>query len=182
MLLGGLIAGGVRSPDGSKWNAKLVGNLFWEVIPKYVPLLPLVEQLVREGAGNPEIAERLNAAGHRRRGGILWNPEAVCDLFGTARMRHPERFAVALVKLTRLHDKWVNRLISKLAKEAGLSIVVRPHGLRHCGVTRALDLTNGDIRKAQKFARHADPKTTMRYDDDRTDVAGEVADLIGDDF
>ena len=34
---------------------------------------------------------------------------------------------------------------------------------------------------AQKFARHSDPKTTMRYDDNRKDVAGQMARMLGDD-
>ena len=34
---------------------------------------------------------------------------------------------------------------------------------------------NGDVRAVQLHARHADPQTTMRYDDNRQDLAGRVA-------
>jgi integrase/recombinase XerC len=50
-----------------------------------------------------------------------------------------------------------------------------PHGLRHASITAALDANNGDVRAVQLHARHADPQTTMRYDDNRQDLAGRVA-------
>ena len=52
---------------------------------------------------------------------------------------------------------------------------VTPHKLRHAAITRALDVTGGDVRRAMKFAGHANPETKMIYDDARTDHAGEVA-------
>jgi integrase/recombinase XerC len=99
-------------------------------------------------------------------------------------MRTPEQFrdVVRHTGLDRIHDKWVNRFIHKLAREAGLTFVVRPHGLRHASITRALDLTNGDIRRVMRFSRHRDPKTVMRYDDCRNDLGGEVSRLLGDDL
>ena len=50
----------------------------------------------------------------------------------------------------------------------------RPHGLRHTAITTALD-AGGDPRKVQRFSRHADLRTMMLYDDNRKDLAGEVA-------
>jgi hypothetical protein len=47
--------------------------------------------------------------------------------------------------------------------------------LRHASITAALDTSNGDVRAAQAHARHASPQTTMRYDDNRQDLAGKVA-------
>jgi len=55
---------------------------------------------------------------------------------------------------------------------------VRPHGLRHSAVTRALDLTDGNIRAVQKFSRHASPNQVLAYDDCRRDLGGQVADLL----
>jgi integrase/recombinase XerD len=40
---------------------------------------------------------------------------------------------------------------------------VTPHGLRHSAITIGLD-TGVSLRDVQDFARHADPKTTRRYD------------------
>ena len=56
-----------------------------------------------------------------------------------------------------------------------------PHGLRHQGITRALDLAGGDVRKVRQFSRHADINTLLRYDDNRRDEAGVIAGLLGDD-
>jgi len=51
----------------------------------------------------------------------------------------------------------------------------RPHGLRHSAITAALEATNGNIAEVMKFSRHKDPKVLMRYDDNRKDVAGDIA-------
>ena len=50
----------------------------------------------------------------------------------------------------------------------------RPHGLRHAGITTALD-GGADLRAVQRYSRHADLKTVMIYDDSRADLAGDVA-------
>lgn len=78
---------------------------------------------------------------------------------------------------TRLSSRSIERMIATLATRAGLPHV-RPHGLRHAGITEALELTRGDIRAVQRFSRHADPRTLLRYDDARTDMAGAVAALV----
>jgi integrase/recombinase XerC len=64
-------------------------------------------------------------------------------------------------------------VIRSLGETAGHR--ARPHGLRHASITAALDTSNGDVRAAQAHARHASPQTTMRYDDNRQDLAGKVA-------
>lgn len=74
----------------------------------------------------------------------------------------------------RLTDTSIYRII----KAYGLK---RPHGLRHTGITEALDRTQGDLRAVQKFSRHKDPKIIMRYDDNRKDLAGNVAKLLDED-
>ena len=51
----------------------------------------------------------------------------------------------------------------------------RPHGLRHTGITAALEATNGDLRAVAKFSRHKDVRVVGLYDDDRRDLAGAVA-------
>lgn len=71
-------------------------------------------------------------------------------------------------------------VVVKTAKRAGLGHV-RPHGLRHAGITHALDKTNGNLRAVAQFARHKRVDTTMIYDDNRRDVGGEIANLIAGD-
>jgi integrase/recombinase XerC len=80
----------------------------------------------------------------------------------------------------RLTDTAVFLVVRDLGRKAGLSRATRPHGLRHEAITRALDRTNGDIRTVQRFSRHADPRTVMRYDDCRLDRAGDVAKLVAE--
>jgi integrase/recombinase XerC len=84
-------------------------------------------------------------------------------------------------ELARLDGDGVHLVVGQLGRKAKLSRPVRPHGLRHEAITRVLQLTNGNIEAGQKFARHADPKTTQRYNDNLADVAGAMARLLGDD-
>jgi integrase/recombinase XerC len=56
----------------------------------------------------------------------------------------------------------------------------RPHGLRHASIAAALDTSNGDVRAAQAHARHANPQTTIRYDDNRLNLAGKIATGLAD--
>jgi integrase/recombinase XerC len=84
-------------------------------------------------------------------------------------------------QLARLDGDAIHLVVGQLGRKAKLARPVRPHGLRHEAVTRVLQLTNGNIVAGQAFARHADPKTTQRYNDSRADVAGAMTRLLGDD-
>jgi integrase len=56
------------------------------------------------------------------------------------------------------------RRLRHLAQAAGIQIArAHPHMLRHTYVTTMLD-AGADLRDVQIAARHADPRTTMRYD------------------
>ena len=76
----------------------------------------------------------------------------------------------------RLDGSAVYRMVSELGQAVGLT--TRPHGLRHAGITAALDATNGNTRTVQKFSRHKKLDTLSLYDDARQDLAGEVARLV----
>ncbi len=69
------------------------------------------------------------------------------------------------------------RVLRGLGRRAGVS-ASRPHALRHAAITAVLDLTGGDLRTAQRFARHASPAQVLTYDDNRQDLAGEAARLL----
>ncbi len=75
---------------------------------------------------------------------------------------------------TRLSGTSVARIVKRIGEDAGVG-AVRPHGLRHAGITEALELTRGDVRAVQRFSRHADVRTVLRYDDCRADRGGAVA-------
>lgn len=70
----------------------------------------------------------------------------------------------------------VRQLLASLGRSAGIQ--VRPHGLRHAAVTEALAATHGDLRSVQRFARLKSANTIRIYDDDRTDIGGEVSKLL----
>ncbi|MBA2579046.1 MAG: tyrosine-type recombinase/integrase [Euzebyaceae bacterium] len=57
----------------------------------------------------------------------------------------------------------VQYLVAALARDAGINKRLTPHGLRHSAITVGLD-AGVSLRDMQDFARHADPKTTRRYD------------------
>ena len=58
------------------------------------------------------------------------------------------------------------RIVKRLARRAGIAHRVSPHSIRHAAVTAVLD-AGVDIRDAQIFAGHADPRTTIHYDRNR---------------
>jgi integrase len=79
-----------------------------------------------------------------------------------------------------LYELAVHRLLRRLARGAGIPAADRlsPHSLRHTAITELLDATNGDLRRAQDFAGHADPRTTRRYDRNRHQLDGHGAYLL----
>jgi integrase/recombinase XerC len=77
-----------------------------------------------------------------------------------------------------LSDKGIYLILRRLGAEAG--VIVKPHGVRHASITEALNKLNGDVRKVQKFSRHKDVKVLMTYDDNRKDIAGEIAELLSE--
>ena len=70
---------------------------------------------------------------------------------------------------TRMDRHAATRRLWRLADAAGLRTKVHPHMLRHTCVTTMLD-AGVDLRDVQIAARHADPRTTMRYDRARTNL------------
>ena len=71
---------------------------------------------------------------------------------------------------TRMDRHAATRRLRRLADTAGVRITrAHPHMLRHTFVTTMLD-AGVDLRDVQIAARHADPRTTMRYDRARTNL------------
>ena len=67
-------------------------------------------------------------------------------------------------RAARMDRHAATRRLRHLAKTAGVPISMpHPHMLRHTFVTTMLD-AGVDLRDVQIAARHADPRTTMRYD------------------
>jgi integrase/recombinase XerD len=71
---------------------------------------------------------------------------------------------------TRMDRHCATRRLRRLAEHAGVRIArMHPHMLRHTFVTTMLD-AGVDLRDVQIAARHADPRTTMRYDRARNNL------------
>jgi integrase/recombinase XerD len=71
---------------------------------------------------------------------------------------------------TRMDRHAATRRLRRLAATAGIQIArAHPHMLRHTFVTTMLD-AGVDLRDVQIAARHADPRTTMRYDRARSNL------------
>jgi len=76
----------------------------------------------------------------------------------------------------RLTGRGLHKIVAAIGAQVGLS--VWPHALRHAAITTALDLTGGDVRSVARFSRHLDVRVLARYDDNRSDMAGQVAALV----
>jgi site-specific recombinase XerD len=63
----------------------------------------------------------------------------------------------------RMDRNAATRIVHRLAKRAGIEHKVGCHALRHAYITAALD-AGVPLRDVQIAARHADPRTTTRYD------------------
>ena len=63
----------------------------------------------------------------------------------------------------RIDRHAAGRIVRRIARRAGIAKRVGPHTLRHAFITAALD-AGVPLRDVQEAARHADPRTTMRYD------------------
>ncbi len=55
------------------------------------------------------------------------------------------------------------RMVRRICKRAGIDKHITPHSLRHSFITAALD-AGVPLRDVQIATRHADPRTTTRYD------------------
>jgi integrase/recombinase XerC len=81
----------------------------------------------------------------------------------------------------RLTGESVNNMVWRLGRQAGLPRRTRPHGLRHHAATRYLEITNGNVRGAQKLLRDLDVRQVEAYDDARLDIGSQGAKLLAED-
>lgn len=69
------------------------------------------------------------------------------------------------------------KFIRKLGEKAGVP-GLHPHAFRHFSVTEALELTDGNTRKAMKHSGHKSEQMINIYEDKRRDEAGDIAQQI----
>ncbi len=77
-----------------------------------------------------------------------------------------------------LTEDGLYKIVRELAQASGLKGNLSPHRLRHTAITLALDASGGDVRRVQRLSRHARMETLQRYDDNRTNLQGEVTTLL----
>ncbi len=80
----------------------------------------------------------------------------------------------------RLTGTAIYQIVGRIGLDSEISKHMSPHRIRHSAITAALDATNGNVRKVQKLSRHKKLDTLMLYDDNRTNMQGEVSSLLGD--
>src|SRR5205807_3751086 len=68
----------------------------------------------------------------------------------------------------RLTSTSIYRIVRELGEQ--VQVRARPHGVRHAAITAVLDLSQGDVRAAARFSRHADIRTLTVYDDNQQDL------------
>lgn len=78
----------------------------------------------------------------------------------------------------RLTPQAIYYLVRDVFKKSGASKMMSPHRVRHSAITAALDLSNGNIRRVQRFSRHAKIETLQIYDDNRQNFQGEITELL----
>jgi integrase/recombinase XerC len=70
----------------------------------------------------------------------------------------------------------LHHLIGEYGTALGLKRLT-PHQLRHSSITAALD-AGADVRSVQRLSRHARLETLQKYDDNRSDMQGEVTNKL----
>ena len=78
----------------------------------------------------------------------------------------------------RLTSQSIYNLVDKTSEAVGISKKMSPHRIRHSAITTVLERNGGNIRKAQSFSRHLDPRILIIYDDNLKVAQSEMSDLL----
>ena len=78
----------------------------------------------------------------------------------------------------RLCAQTLYNLVNEISKAVNITKKMSPHRVRHSAITTVLERNQGNIKKAQSFSRHADPKTLIIYDDNLNAAQSEMSELL----
>jgi integrase/recombinase XerC len=166
-----------RDPTAKGLRDRVVLRLLWDLALRREEVVSLDVDNVDLYAGTLSILGK----GRRERETLTLPPSTVAALRAWLAVRGtgPGPLLVNMDRNTkgeRLTGAGLYYLVQALGRRVGLT--VRPHGIRHAAITEALEATGGNVRAVQRFSRHRDLRTLTLYDDNRTDLAGEVAALV----
>ena len=105
--------------------------------------------------------------------GTSIHPVATCEGLGD------ELVETELTPGKPLSTRYVQALVSRLARKAGIEKSVTPHVLRHTAATQLLKAV-GDVRRVQEFLGHSDLSTTMIYTEVLAEDLAEAVDAVPD--
>jgi integrase/recombinase XerC len=80
----------------------------------------------------------------------------------------------------RMTGEAIRRLVDGLCQQAGIDKKMSPHRVRHSAITTVLDQNNGNYRATQRFSRHAQVQTVLKYDDNGQSLQKAMSDRISD--
>jgi integrase/recombinase XerD len=101
-------------------------------------------------------------------------PPYVAEALDRVKMERPAGGPLLAAPRGGPFDRWVvTALVRRVARAAGITRHVSPHDLRHAFVTHAL-ASGSPLHRVQDAARHADPRTTRRYDRAREALDGHA--------
>lgn len=80
----------------------------------------------------------------------------------------------------RLSTKSICNLTIKYSGDVPNGKLLTPHKVRHSSITAVLDVSNGNIRLAQKLSRHKNLDVLSQYDDNRVSLQKEAVNLLAD--
>ena len=90
----------------------------------------------------------------------------------------PEAPLFASVRRRRLSERMARAAFQRWQEESGFERRFTFHELRHTAVTGIYRRSGGDIKAAQRFARHADIGTTQRYAHVSDERMGQLCELM----
>jgi integrase len=111
---------------------------------------------------------RIRGKGQQTKAGVVPLNPALLDAVARATRRRTHGPLLITEPGGRLTRQHAAKIVRGLGEQIGVPGLY-PHMLRHAFVTLALD-AGEPLRDVQDAARHADPRTTRRYDDNRNSL------------
>jgi site-specific recombinase XerD len=160
-------------------QARMLGELEQSDSLSHIRNLALIRLLLNAGLRAREARElkikhldfktgRLKVRGKGRKERVVWLAEADLSLIQTWLTRrvpsgNPSSFLFTCLDGSRpVNDRWLRRMVKRVAEQAGIVKDIHPHSLRHTFATDLLRATK-NLRLVQKALGHSNIETTTIY-------------------